>query len=116
LAFPKSRDRTLHILSPTVLELKLINVKQPDPATVSSWDFVNSSFQFLPPSLQEFAVTVNGQSAAVQAVGFKRRPLYAPLATRDLRVDNCLYLQLANPIADGQQVEAKNQTRSLWPS
>jgi len=116
LELPKAGDSTLHILSPTLLELKLINAKQPDPAPVSSWNFVNSSFQFLPPSLQEFAVTVNGQAASVQAVGFKRRPLYAPLTVRDLRVDNSLYLKLANPIADGQQVEVKNQSGSLWPS
>src|SRR2546425_978871 len=47
---------------------------------------------------------------------FKRRPLYAALTVRDLRIENCLYLQLANPIADGQQVEVKNPTGSLWPS
>jgi len=44
----------------------------------------------------------------VQSVGFKRRPLYAPLAVRDLRIDNCLYLQLATAIADDQTVEVKN--------
>jgi hypothetical protein len=116
LELPKVGDNALKILSPTLLELKLINSKQPDPAPVTTWNFVDANFQFTAPSLQEFAVTVNGQPATVQAAGFKRRPLYAPLTHRDLRIENCLYLKLANPIADGQQVEVRNQSGSLWPS
>ena len=30
---------------------------------------------------------------------FKRRPLYAPLANYDLRIDNCIYLNLATAVA-----------------
>jgi hypothetical protein len=107
---------TLHVLSPNMLELHLINTKQPDPARVTAWDFINTSGQFVPPALTEFAVTVNGQSVTVQSVGFKRRPLYAPLVQRDLRIDNCLYLQIATPVADNQSVEVKNPSGLLWPS
>ena len=53
---------------------------------------------------------------AVQSVGFKRRPAYAPFAIRDLRIENCLYLQLASPIADNQTVEVTNPGNALWPS
>jgi|GEM_PF-5701664 len=53
---------------------------------------------------------------AVQQVGFKRRALYAPLAVRDLRVINCLVLQLATPVAEGQNVEVRNPDGSLWPA
>src|SRR5262249_32082146 len=53
---------------------------------------------------------------AVQSVGFKRRPLYAPLAQRDIRMDNCLYLQLATPVANDATVTVVNPGGALWPS
>jgi hypothetical protein len=116
LKLPQPGDHTLHILSPTLLELRQINTKNPDPAPVDSWDFVDANNQFVPPALTQFVVTVDGAPAVVQAVGFKRRPLYAPVAQRDLRIDNCLYLQLAAPVADNQTVEVKNPTALLWPT
>ena len=68
------------------------------------------------PGASEFAVTINGQSVTVSSVGFRRRAAYAPIETRDLRIDNCLYLTLANPIADGQAVAVKNPSGALWPA
>ncbi|MHB8522381.1 MAG: glycoside hydrolase family 9 protein [Limisphaerales bacterium] len=106
----------LRVVSPTVVELTLINTKGPDPATVSVWNWVNASHQFTAPPLSNLVVTVAGQTAVVQAVGFKRRPLYAPLKLRDLRIDNRLYLQLASPIAEGQTVRVVNPDGTLWPS
>jgi hypothetical protein len=47
-------------------------------------------------------------------VGFKRRPRYAPLADRDLRIDSRLYLQLATPIPEGQTVTLTDPDASLW--
>ncbi|MBW8865524.1 MAG: hypothetical protein JF609_11520, partial [Verrucomicrobia bacterium] len=114
LTMPQPGYSALRIVSPTLLELEYVNLKQPDPTPVSSWNFVDSSFNLTPPAASEFAVTVNGQSASVQSVGFKRRPIYAPLVVRDLRVDNLLYLKLANPIADNQPVEVKNPSARLW--
>ena len=114
LELPQIGDTALNILSPTVLELHLINTKDPDPAQVANWNFVDSIFQLSAPALSQFAVTVNGQPVTVQSVGFKRRPLYAPLVQRDLRIDNCLYLKLSSPITDDQTVEVKNPSGSLW--
>lgn len=116
LAMPKVGDHSLRILSPTLLEVRRINSKQADPARVDAWDFINTSglLQALP--VTQFAVTVNGLPVVVQSVGFKRRPLYAPLVTRDLRIENCIYLQLAAPIADNQTVEVKNPGGTLWPA
>ncbi|MBI3876204.1 MAG: glycoside hydrolase family 9 protein [Verrucomicrobia bacterium] len=116
LNMPPAGSATLHILSPAMLELRLINAKLPDPSRPAMWDFVDSTGNFTAPALSEFSVTVNGQSVAVQAVGFKRRPFYAPLAVRDLRLDNCLVLQLASPVADGATVEVKNPSGLLWPA
>jgi len=116
LALPSIGNNSLRILTPTLLEVRLINSKAADPAPVDAWNFINASglLQILP--LTEFLVTANGLPVIVQSVGFKRRPAYAPLATRDLRIENCIYLQLLTPLADNQAVEVKNLTGNLWPA
>src|SRR2546430_86051 len=79
-------DHTLHILSPRLLELELINTKQPAPAPVDSWDWINTNGNFAPPNLSSLRVTVNGRTNAITATGFKRRPIFAPLSGWDLRI------------------------------
>jgi hypothetical protein len=116
LQLPKVGDSVLRILSPTLLELELITKKDPDPAQPATWNFVNSSFQLTAPAPSEFVVTANGQNIAVQSVGFKRRPLYAPLYSRDLRLDNSLYLTLATPISEGQSVQVQNPSGTIIPT
>src|SRR4051812_35385943 len=116
LQLPKPGDNTLHILSGTLLELKRINSKAPDPARVDSWDFINVNGAFQAPATTKFVVTANGSPVTVQSLGFKRRPLYAPLNPRDLRIENCLYLQLGSAIADGATVVVTNPDGTLWPS
>src|SRR5713101_1499589 len=119
LAMPMPGDYGLRIVAPAILELVLINTKRPDPARVDSWDFVGTNYQLAAISQQEFEVTVDNQPVSVAAVGFKRRPLYAPLAERDLRIGSCLYLQLnraLSPIGDPQTVEVKNPSGKLWPT
>ncbi len=115
LAMPKAGDNALRIISPTLLEVCRINTKSADPGRVDSWDFVNAANQLQLPAVAQFSVTVNGQSVTVQSVGFKRRPLYAPLNNRDLRIANCIYLQLATPISDNQTVVVTNPNGTLWP-
>jgi len=113
---PQVGDHTLHVLTPTLLELKLIATKQPDPAPVTKWNFVDSSFQFTPPSPGSLTVTADGQPLTVTRVGFKRRPLYAPYTSYDLRIENSLYLQLSGPISDNQTIQVTNPDGSLWAS
>ncbi len=107
---------TVHVLTPYLLEVKLISTKDPDPARVARWDFVDGSGQFNPPPLSAFQVMVDGQPVAVTTVGFKRRPLFAPIAYYDLRIENSLYLQLASPVSDGQSVQVTNPDGTLWAS
>jgi hypothetical protein len=38
------------VLAPTLLELVLVNSKQPDPARVTNWDLVDNNYQFSAPS------------------------------------------------------------------
>ena len=118
LSMPKVGDNSLRILSPTMLELTRITTKALDPAVVDTWSFVDSTGMILSalPTASQFTVTVNGQTIAVTAVGFKRRALYAPLNNYDLRIQNSIYLQLASPIADNQSVSVSNPGSSLWPS
>ena len=51
LQMPQTNDHTLHVLSPTLLELVLINTKQPNPARVDGWDWVDAEGNFTPPDL-----------------------------------------------------------------
>ncbi|HEX5223208.1 MAG TPA: glycoside hydrolase family 9 protein [Verrucomicrobiae bacterium] len=105
----------LRIITPTLLELHLVNTA-PAGGSVTSWNFVNSSGSLQLPATSQFTVTANNSTIGVQSVGFKRRPLYAPLAERDLRIDNCLYLQLSSPIPDNATVKVVNPNGSLWSS
>ncbi len=116
LEMPGVGSNTLHVLTPSLLELKLINTKQPDPARVNQWDLVDANNQFLSPPTSACTVTADGQPVAVTAVGFKRRPLFAPFEVYDLRIENSLYLQLASPISDNQIIEVKNPGSALWAS
>ena len=116
-ALPKVGDHSLRILGPNVLELLFINTKAPDPARVGTWDWVNSSYQFQAPSPTNFQVLVGGQPVPLQSVlGFKRRPLYAPLVQRDLRIQNAVYLRVTQAILDTQTVEVRNPAGNLWAS
>ena len=116
LHLPDVGEHQLRIISPTVLELQLITRKDPDPAQPSAWNFVNGSQQLTAPAASEFSVTANGQAVGVQSVSFKRRPLYAPLNERDLRLENNLYLHLASPIAEGQSVQVRNPSGGIITS
>ena len=114
LRIPAVGDNALHILTPTTLELDLMTSKAADPAAVTNWNLVNASLQFLAPLSSDFAVTANGQAIPVATVGFKRRPLYAPMSGYDLRVEDSIYLELAAPITANQTVQVLNPGGALW--
>ncbi|MBI4622790.1 MAG: glycoside hydrolase family 9 protein [Verrucomicrobia bacterium] len=114
LQLAKPGESLLHVLSPTLLELKLIDTKQPGTGPLANWNFVSASGQMTVPATTKFAVVVDGRSVPVQSIGFKRRVLSAPLVVYDLRVENSLCLQLASPVADGQFVQVTNPDASLW--
>jgi hypothetical protein len=114
LEMPQVGDHALKIVSPTIVELRLINTRAQNAAP-ELWNFVSGS-TFNAPATSQFAVKVNGQSVNVASVGFRRRPLYAPLAVRDLRLDNSLILKLSSPIADNADVEVTNPGNALWPT
>jgi hypothetical protein len=116
LQLPQPGDMALQILTPTLLEVININYKAPEPAPVANWNFIAADGTPQLPDVSEFNVTVNNAPAPVVGVGFKRRPLYAPLAQYDLRIDNRLYIQLATPLVPGEAVTVSNPDQTLWPS
>lgn len=115
LAVPQVGDHQLRILSPRVLELSLVTTKEPDPARVTTWDFVGENARLQLPALSNWVVRINGSAVSVKAAGFKRRVLYAPLKRRELRIGNWLYLELGVPVRDGQTVQVTNPNEEFWP-
>ncbi len=113
---PSVGDNSLHVLTPSLLEVNIVNTKQPNPGTFTNLNLVTANFQLVAPASGAFTVTANGQSIAVTAVGFKRRPLYAPMKDYDLRVLNSIYLQLATPVSDNEIVQVENPDASFWPT
>jgi hypothetical protein len=113
-ALPAVGHSQLRIINPTTLELTLITTKAPDPAPPTVWNFVDSNYNLQLPPASDFDVRIGTNAAAISAIGFKRRPLYAPLKVRDLRIENSLYLRLSAPIPDGQTVVVKNPPGNLW--
>jgi hypothetical protein len=114
LALPLVGDYGLRVLSPTVLELTLINTKDMSTGRVPNWDFVSDTFVLSLPATGAFTVSANSQTVAISSLGFKRRPIYAPVKQRDLRIGNYLYIKLAAPLPDGATIEVKNPAGNLW--
>ena len=82
-----------------------MNLKPADPARVDGWDLQDANGQLQLPAAASFEARVGDRVLPVARVGFKRRPVYAPLRTRDLHVGNWLYLELASPVATGETVQ-----------
>src|SRR5690242_4487991 len=72
LHLPLPGDHQLRILSPNLLELRLITTKAL-AASVGQWNFVSALGLPSFPIPTEFVVLVNGKSVPVTAVAFKRR-------------------------------------------
>lgn len=115
-SIPPPTANSLTVIAPSVLELTSIQTKAALPARLSYWDFVAADSTVTLPEPTRFVVTVDGQPAAVLAVGFKRRVAYAPLRRHDLRVASWLYLVLETPVRDHQTIEVTNPDTTLWPS
>lgn len=108
-ALPKQGEAGLRVLSPTVLEVARINT-QPANGSVDSWDFVSAG-SFTAPAASTFSVEVDGDPVDSNIVGFRRRPLYAPLAKYDLRIDNRVFIELDEAVPEGATVTL---TTSGW--
>jgi hypothetical protein len=115
LSLPHPAEHELRIISPSILELTWIGTKKDENSPPHPWNFVGPNFETNVPTPQEFEVRINGEAGQIQRVGFKRRPLYAPLKVRDLRILNEIYLELAQPLLSNARVQVLNPDKKLWP-
>ena len=110
LASPEIGKRSALLLSPTLIELTVITgggpVLPPEKGPAP---------EFPPPVLgpDEFRVSVAGEHHAPVRVGFRRRPVYAPLKQRDLRIGQYIYLELTQPIKAHAAVEVTYQGKTV---
>jgi hypothetical protein len=102
LVMPLVGTSGIRVITPTLLELARVNT-QPPGGPPDSWNFVDSSGVFSVPT-DSYTVTVNEQTVTATVSGFRRRPLYAPLPSRDLRVDNRVFITLQTPLANNDVV------------
>jgi hypothetical protein len=112
LALPQPGAHELRILSPTLLELTLVNTRSSENAPFTPWSFLDGAGHSA-TNLRDFQILCDGKPVPIKQLGSKRRVIYAPLGKRDLRIGNWLYIKLAQKIAENQTVEVKNQ--KLWP-
>ncbi|MDF3056461.1 MAG: glycosyl hydrolase family 9 [Rariglobus sp.] len=104
LALPAPGGHAVRVLSPRVIEVTWITggPESSSSLTAAGLELFNAIQSGREKNLP--VVTVAGKPVAVSATGFKRRPVYAPLRHRDLRAGNFLYLQLAEPVKENQDV------------
>jgi hypothetical protein len=79
LAVPQPGAHELRLLTPEILELALVSAKNPEPAKLQQWNFIDAAGTANLPKASDFEVTANGTRIRVEEVGFRRRTLYAPL-------------------------------------
>jgi hypothetical protein len=114
LRLASAGSHQLLLLTPDTLELTRVTERKQSGTSPDTWDFVDKEGRCQLPNPTHFLVTAGGKQIPVQAVGFKRRVLYAPLKQWDLRVANHLYLRLQSQIPDGAQVEVREASPKLW--
>jgi hypothetical protein len=114
LRLPAVGSYQLRIITPALLELTYVTAVKQGAERPTEWAFINSQGQGQLPSPDRFTVAANDRGIAVKTVGFKRRVLYAPFKRWDLRVGNCLYLQLTSSIQQNEMVEVKNPNQKIW--
>jgi len=110
LAPPQIGQRTVRLLSPTLIELTIITAGGPVPPPEKG-----PAPEFPPPVLapKEFRVTSAGEPHDPARVGFRRRPVYAPLKERDLRIGHYVYLELTQPVKAHATVEVTYQGKAV---
>jgi len=114
-ALPSPSDHDLRVIHPRLLEVYRITTKAPDPQPVSDWNFIINTNQLVIPSTDRFQVLMDDRPVGVENIGFRRRPVYAPLREWDLRVGNSLFLELGEAVPEGSRVRVLNLDGTLWP-
>ncbi len=107
LTLPAIGDYTLRVLSPSLLEITQISTKAKNAAWPAIQTAAGTGAEARTAEKFRFTVNIGGRPVQVNAVGTKRRVLYAPLARRDLRVATTYYLRLATRIEPDAAIEVR---------
>ena len=114
LTVPEVGEHSLRVLTPRLLEMHLVNTQQLPteemPTSPTTWDFLNfDGRQEMTPTTSSFEVDVDGSSFPVVGIGFRRKPLYAPLNKYDLRIGNSIFLLLGESVSDGAKIRVRDR-------
>ena len=111
---PQIGDHGLRILTPTVLELSLVNTADSNSGMVDSWNWVDDQQNFVQPDTSSIRVVINGQTNfPTVRIWNAVLKVHAPLLYWDLRIGNDLYLKLSNAVPVGASVQVINNG-TLW--
>lgn len=112
LATPEIGYRALRLISPTILELTVIT-RGANSAPAERDKSPAIPAPALTPA--DFQVSVGGERREVTETGFRRRPIYAPLKERDLRVGNYVYLALLRPVTTDTVIDVRSTSaKAAW--
>ena len=109
LYLPKHGDIEINILNKRVLEIEYVYKRDTNTSQLE-WNFVTNGVFTAPTTL---SVSINGVNVPITNITFKRRPIYAPLKARDLRIGNWLYLTLNTDILEGQKVTVTDSSKTI---
>ncbi|HOW68659.1 MAG TPA: hypothetical protein P5186_09475, partial [Candidatus Paceibacterota bacterium] len=84
-ALPRGGDHQLLILDPRLVEVQRVTTKPSIKESLSDWDFLIQSNKIILPHRKAFTVLCNSREIEITGIGFRRRPVYAPLREWDLR-------------------------------
>ena len=112
-ALPVVGEWAFRVLSPRVLELQVV-LTEPPGGRPTAWDWARDNQPPCLPAPTVFDVQVADKGVPVRSVGFRRRPVYAPLGRRDLRIGASLLLELAGDVAEGATVRVRDATHVAW--
>ncbi|MDB6029097.1 MAG: non-processive endocellulase, partial [Verrucomicrobiales bacterium] len=113
--FPRVGDFAARLITPDLVELSFVLTK-PEGQPVPAWNFVDGAYKFHAPPASDFSIKSGTNRIAVKEIGFKRRPVYAPLKERDLRIGNYLYLRLTRALAENEEIQLESPNPKALPN
>ncbi len=106
------------ILSPTVVEVRLVNERRGPSNRPTYWDWVNESNGTLTPAFptaDRFRVLEDDVPVAITRIGYRRSPYFAPLEGSTFRMTNHLIFELERPLAANAVVKLEDPGSVLLP-
>ncbi len=113
LDVPAVGDHSLNVVTPRLLELHLVSTQEIIEGVETfptHWDFLTKDARKAnAPTVASFQVTADGAAVPVEAIGFRRLPIYAENEETDLRVGNSIYLLLGRELTEGATIRVTDR-------